>query len=198
MEEKKLCCTYKHGKHSSERARQLKYLFYDVYRTINRGFEHSRILHKLHMRAWSVYADDADYDCFFSPSPVFKWFWHHSWIKSTFPWDFLSFLYSCTSSTNLIHQIYLYLLPDDSNQMKSFQIFFYFPAPIWIIIYANFFCWIRIFPLHCAWKVWQKILARKWIEFHICQEHLLSANVLSLHWILWSKAISWKIEQFIE
>lgn len=128
--------------------------------------------------ARSVDADDADYDSFFSPSS-FKWFWHHSWIKSTFPWDFLSFLYSCTSSTNLIHQIYLYLLPDDSNQMKSFQIFFYFPASIWIIIYANFCCWIRTFPLHCTREVRQKIFARKWIEFHICHEHLLSTKILS-------------------
>lgn len=93
-------------------------------------------------------ADDADYDYAFHLDLTLRkavvWFWHQSWIKSTFPRNFLSSssLLKCT-----ILQIYLfYLLQTTAIRCGIFSS----PPPtslhstqISIIIYANLRRWIR-------------------------------------------------------
>lgn len=99
----------------------------------------------------------------------FLWFWHHSWINQHFSEiSCRLYLHVIRLAHKKIHlfEIYLlYLLPDDSNQMKSLRYVPIYPAQVSIIIYANFLPLNKRMNFLCyMWKFMKSGSRRRWKE----------------------------------
>lgn len=132
-----LCYKHKH------RARHFKYLFYNVIRelTVQRRSLRTSLRQQAKMINTTKFRK------------AFIRFWHHSWIKSTFSPRFPVAIIVLVALRGFIYFIILYLLPDDSNQMESFQFLFVLcSAQISIIIYANFQPLNKKFCCETLWK----------------------------------------------